>query len=203
MVKKGKDLQTVDREIFSVIGQLFFLFHSSPTRENLWCSVALSFRDQSFAFDKVLLIKELCVYLSYVRKTLPQNNSVSCGQWCEWAFGQWMNYIPGKSFIRTRSLTSCQQPVCCGTLSNSKRGKQTHCCNVYFCPLPPVAGAENSTFSAKCGRRKFLQGTLFCKMHCVLHSFLAYMVFLWVVSRTDPGISLKYSRPAGNKTNDI
>ena len=124
MVKKGKDLQTVDREIFSVIGQLFFLFHSSPTRENLWCSVALSFRDQSFAFDKVLLIKELCVYLSYVRKTLPQNNSVSCGQWCEWAFGQWMNYIPGKSFIRTRSLTSCQQPVCCGTLSNSKRGSR-------------------------------------------------------------------------------
>ena len=112
-----------------------------------------------------------------------------------------MNYIPGKSLIRTRSLTSCQKPVCCGTLSNSKRGKQTHCCNVYFCPLPPEA--ENSTFSAKCGRRKFLQGTLFCKMHCVLHSFLAYMVFLWVVSRTDPGISLKYSRPAGNNTNDI
>ena len=105
------------------------------------------------------------------------------------------------SFIRTRSLTSCQQPVCCGTLSNSKRGKQTHCCNVYFCPLPPEA--ENSTFSAKCGRRKFIQGTLFCKMECVLHSFLAYMVFLWVVSRTDPGISLKYRRPAGNKTNDI
>ena len=88
-------------------------------------------------------------------------------------------------------------------LSQTQRGGSRHIAAMFILVPSHQLQGQKIVLSTKCGTRKFLQGTLFCKMHCVLHSFLAYMVFLRVVSRTDPGISLKYSRPAGNKTNDI